>query len=207
MFKFHYEKFTKSRVEAFSDGVFAIIVTLLVLDLRIPDLKIENNQELIQGIIDVLPKIFIWISSFLITCVIWMNHHRIMETFKTIDAGIFWLNNMLLMATSLIPFPTAMLGTHPHLEAAASFYGICLTLSASCFVFIRIYAVRHPEIFKEGVDVGAFRKGIRRTLTYACFTYLGGAVLSWVDTRIGLALYLLIPLYFIIPRVQEEKSH
>ena len=76
---YKFRSFTKSRVENFSDGVFAIIVTLLVLEIKIPEIQPYNNQMIIKSLIAVLPKIFIWMNSFLIVCVIWMNHHRLME--------------------------------------------------------------------------------------------------------------------------------
>src|ERR1700722_10286966 len=151
MLGFGHEKFTKTRVEAFSDGVFAIIVTLLVLDIKIPALKTEDNQAMFNSIIGILPVIFIWMTSFLITCVIWMNHHRIMGMITNVDSGIFWLNNLLLMVTSLIPFPTAMVGAHPQLASAATFYGICLMLTALCFVFLRFFFFKKTGMMKKEV--------------------------------------------------------
>jgi uncharacterized membrane protein len=208
MLGFGREKFTKSRVEAFSDGVFAIIVTLLVLDIKIPALKTEDNQAMFDSIIGILPIIFIWMTSFLITCVIWMNHHRIMGMINHIDSGIFWLNNLLLMASSLIPFPTAMVGAHPKLAAATIFYGICLMFTALCFVFMRLYILKTPGMLKAEVTRESFWAGTRRTLFFGCSFYLVGAAVSWIDTRISFAVFFFIPLYFILPtyRSSSEKK-
>jgi len=199
MLRFGYEKFTKPRVEAFSDGVFAIIVTLLVLDIKIPDLKAETNADMFQAIVSILPKILIWINSFLITCVIWMNHHRIMATLKHIDSGIFWLNNLLLMASSLIPFPTSMFGSHPSLASAATFYGICLMFTALCFVFMRVYILKTQGIMNDDVNRASFLAATRRTLVFGCSFYLFGAAVSWIDTRAAFVVFFFIPLYFIYP--------
>ncbi len=206
MLGFGHERFTKARVEAFSDGVFAIIVTLLVLDIKIPALKTENNQAMFDSIIGILPIIFIWITSFLITCVIWMNHHRIMGMINHVDSGIFWLNNLLLMASSLIPFPTAMVGAHPTLAAATTFYGICLMFTALCFVFMRLYILKTPDMLKKEVTRESFWAGTKRTLFFGCSFYLVGAAVSWIDTRISFAVFFFIPLYFILPTYRSANE-
>ena len=98
--------FSKARVETFSDGVFAIIVTLLVLEIKIPTIdNYESSKALLDALVLIIPKMLTWMISFLIICVIWVNHHRIFEQIKTITHGIFWFNANLLMWCSLIPFP------------------------------------------------------------------------------------------------------
>lgn len=136
--------FTKARVETFSDGVFVVIVTLLVFDLKFSKLDEPTNAAVRQGILAALPKLLSWVNSFLIVCVIWMNHHRLMDLFRGIDAGVFWLNNVLLMTCALIPFPTSVLGDYPQTQVAVCFYGLCLTLPALCFSLLRWYGLRHP---------------------------------------------------------------
>ena len=200
MMHFNIEKFSKSRIETFSDGVFAIIVTLLVLDIKIPPMHAETDMEMMNSIGLAFPKIFAWVCSFLITCVIWMNHHRIMDMIKHTDAGIFWLNNLLLMCTSLIPFPTSLLGEHPGLAPSCALYGICLMSTALCFVFIRLYILKHRQILKEDVDISSFKAATWRTLIFGSGFYLFAAFISLVSITVSLVMFFIIPLYFILPR-------
>ena len=206
MANYQFGRFTKTRIEAFSDGVFAIIVTLLVLEIKIPDLHEYNNRVIIHSILALLPKIIIWMNSFLIVCVIWMNHHRLMDMFDGIDAGIFWLNNLLLMFASLIPFPTAVVGEYPASEAALSFYGICLALPALCFFIWRSYVLQHLDLLKKEVEIAVFKKGTRLSLIYGPCLYVAGAALSWVNTWLGFIIYFFIPVYFIFPKATKTKN-
>lgn len=192
--------FTRNRVEAFSDGVFAIIVTLLVFELKLPDVPYPDNASIMIAIGHVLPKIVSWVISFLIVCVIWMNHHRLMDQLRGIDAWLFWLNNVLLMFTSLIPFPTAVLGDYPNVPLAAAFYGFCLSLMGLCFVGIRMYVIRHTHLLADHVNLDGFRRATRLTLLYGPLLYMTGAAAAWVHPWISFAVYLFIPLYFILPR-------
>ncbi len=162
----NFGNFSKSRVEAFSDGVFAIIVTLLVLEIKIPQLTDVTNKAFLHAMIELLPKIFAWMNSFVVVCVIWMNHHRLMDMFKRIDAGIFWFNNFLLMSTSLMPFPTALLGEYTNLEYAVCFYGICSLFMSICFIAIRLYVTKNPELLKDEVDLKIFKRGTIDTFRY-----------------------------------------
>lgn len=203
---YKFRRFSKSRVENFSDGVFAIIVTLLVLEIKIPELQQSNNQLIINNLIAVLPKIFIWMNSFLIVCIIWMNHHRLMELLEDIDTGIFWFNNLLLMFASLVPFPTAVVGQYPSSEVALSFYGICMSFPAFGFFMWRLYIIKHPNLLKEGVNFAVFKKGTRLILHYGPGLYLVGAALSWVSTLLAFAIYFFIPLYFIFPKFTQTKD-
>lgn len=191
--------FAKSRVETFSDGVFVVIVTLLVFDLKLPPIGSATNDAVWQGIVGVAPKLFGWANSFLIVCVIWMNHHRLIDQFRSIDTGLFWLNNVLLMCCSLIPFPTAVLGDYPGTPVAVSFYGVCLALPALCFTALRLYAFRHPALLVSGLSLSAFRKTIGLSFVYGPVLYWFGAALSWVRLELALLVYFFIPVYFIFP--------
>src|SRR2546425_782379 len=96
------------RIEAFSDGVFAIIVTLLVLDLKVPDLPQQiTNQETLQALFNLAPQFISFVLSFFILCIFWVNHHQFFHTIKTADRKLLWLNNLLLFWLCFIPFPTA----------------------------------------------------------------------------------------------------
>jgi uncharacterized membrane protein len=100
-----------TRVEAFSDGVFAIVVTLLVLELKVPALKDHASvAELAHQLAELLPKFLSWLISFIIVCKFWLNHHHILGLARNANFGFVWLNSLFLMGQSFIPFPTALVG-------------------------------------------------------------------------------------------------
>jgi uncharacterized membrane protein len=99
-----------NRIEAFSDGVFAIIVTLLVLELKVPELHDHGSvTEMAHHLVGILPKFLSWLISFIIVCKFWLNHH-ILEMARSANYGMIWLNSIFLMFQSFVPFPTALMG-------------------------------------------------------------------------------------------------
>lgn len=190
--------FSKSRVEAFSDGIFAIIITLLVLEIKVP--HIENHTSagaLTEALIALLPKFTSWIISFFTIAVIWVNHHRIFKQIKTLDNGIFWWNAFLLLWSSFIPFPTAVLGDYPENQTSFVLYGIVMALMALSFSLMRIYMLRNNGIIDEYVDMSAFRKGTMLSLLFGPAMYLLGIAAGFVHPYLAFAVYLGIPVYFI----------
>ena len=164
--------FTKSRVEAFSDGIFAIIVTLLVLEIKVP--HIENHDsvnELATALWDLSPKIIAWIISFFTVCVIWVNHHRIFEVMKDINQPFFWLNANLLLWVSLIPFPTALMGDYPHNPLAVCSYGAVSLMMGIAFSLIRIYMWRNPELTRN-LTREELWIGVRNVILFGPLPYL-----------------------------------
>ena len=129
--------FSKNRVEAFSDGIFAIIITLLVLEIKVPHISGHNStSELLEALLELLPKFIGWIISFFTVAVIWVNHHKLFKQFKFLDHGIFWWNALLLLWTTFIPFPTAVLGDYPENATSVIFYGLVMALMASSFTLM-----------------------------------------------------------------------
>lgn len=197
--------FAKSRVEAFSDGVFAIIVTLLVLEIKVPHLAHpESVRELSEALTALLPKIMSWVISFLIVCVIWVNHHRILSQVEHLTHGFFWLNALLLLWCSFIPFPTALLGDYFSNPLAAFVFGCILAMMSLTFSLIRLYALQNKAILKPGVNVKVFRQAIIRSVIVGPVLYLAGGLLAFVHPWLSIALFTFIPLYFIF---FTAKSH
>ena len=104
------EEIHRGRVEALSDGVFAIVITLLVLEIKVPHLADHGSVAALAGALaDLAPKFVSWVISFLTVCVIWMNHHRLLRLVGRFDHGLFWWNANLLLWTSFV-FPHATRG-------------------------------------------------------------------------------------------------
>ncbi|MEZ5427956.1 MAG: TMEM175 family protein [Pyrinomonadaceae bacterium] len=199
--------FTKSRVEAFSDGVFAIIITLLVLEIKVPHIETPGSiNELATALWHLAPKFIAWVISFPIIGVIWVNHHRIFESLKQIDHNLFWLNANLLLWTSFIPFPTALLGDYPDNKLAVSFFGVANAMMGIAFLLIRLYMWKRPEN-TNGFSREYLWKGVRNVLMFGPTLYLLGAASAWLHPLIAFAVYLFIPIYFIFPKATAlEKT-
>lgn len=190
--------FSKSRVEAFSDGIFAIIVTLLVLEIKVPEIHDHNSiRAVTNALISLLPKIFSWIVSFLIVSVIWVNHHRIFQQIKTITHALFWLNANLLLWCSFIPFPTALMGDYFKNPVSLILFGVILSLMASSFSMMRFSMLRNKEILHEDVDINEFKKATRKSILFGPILYLSGAALSLIHPYVSFCIFLVIPVYFI----------
>jgi uncharacterized membrane protein len=113
--RFSRGQFSLTRTEAFSDAVFAIIVTLLVLELKVPHLKdVTSVGELSRQLIELMPKFVSWLIAFVIVCKFWLNHHHLLSLARHANYGMMWLNSLFLLGQSFIPFPTALAGEYPH---------------------------------------------------------------------------------------------
>jgi uncharacterized membrane protein len=192
--------FTKSRVETFSDGIFAIIVTLLVLEIKVPHFESDPTiTQLAAALLEIAPKIIAWIISFFTVCVIWVNHHRIFEVMKHIDQKFFWLNANLLLWCSLIPFPTALMGDYPKNALAVSIYGVVSFLMGIAFLLIRMYMWRKPELTKDLTSEELWI-GVRNVIFFGPTPYLFGIIFAWLYTPLAFVLYAFVTIYYIFPR-------
>ena len=139
-----------NRIEAFSDGVFAIVVTLLVLELKVPSLTDHASvAELAHALREILPKFLSWLISFIIVCKFWLNHHHILALARHADYGFVWLNSIFLLGQSFIPFPSALMGEYPDNRLAVSFFGLVFAFNTLLFLALHAYILRRlikPEL-------------------------------------------------------------
>jgi uncharacterized membrane protein len=197
--------FSKSRVETFSDGVFAIIVTLLVLELKVPSVSDHQSvQELVNALMALLPKFISWIISFFTVCVIWVNHHRLFKMFRIFSHGLFWWNAVLLLWVSFIPFPTALMGDYSGNRIAVILYGLVMTLMAATFSFMRAYVINNNEILEPGINKDDFKKGTILSVIFGPGLYLAGTIASFVHPYLSFLVFIFIPVYFIFPHATQE---
>ena len=196
--------FSKSRVEAFSDGIFAIIITLLVLEIKVPHIDdYTSNSELLKALLGLLPKFFGWIISFFTIAVIWVNHHRIFKQIKQLDSGIFWWNALLLLWCTFIPFPTAVLGDYPENKVSIILYGAVMALMGASFSLMRFYAIRKSELLDESVDLAMFRKGTYYSVIFGPVMYLTGVALGLLHPYLAFMIFLGIPVYFVFSETRN----
>jgi len=196
--------FSKSRVEAFSDGIFAIIITLLVLEIKVPHINDHNStNELMKSLLGLLPKFVGWIISFFTIAVIWVNHHRIFKQIKQFDSGIFWWNAVLLLWCTFIPFPTAVLGDYPDNQISIILYGTVMALMAASFSFMRLYLIRKPELLEDSVNQVMFRKGTYFSVLFGPVMYLTAVALGFLHPYFAFMIFLGIPVYFIFSKTRN----
>lgn len=195
------EEVGRGRVEALSDGVFAIVVTLLVLEIRVPHVDDHASvPALVAALAALAPKFVSWVISFVTVCVIWVNHHRLLRQVGRFDHGLFWWNANLLLWTSFIPFPTALMGDYPGNPLAVSFYGLVMLLMALAFVLMRRRMLAVPGLMRDEADREAFRRGTRASVVMGPLAYLVGAALAWVAVPVAFACYAAIAIFFVFPR-------
>src|SRR5258706_5537636 len=136
----HDHSLSTRRIEAFSDGVFAIIVTLLVLDLKIPDIAVAmTNTVAINVLVHLIPQFLSFLLSFFIVCIFWVNHHHFFYSLKKSDSKLLCLINLLLFWLCFIPFPTPFLGSFPTNEIAGLLFDSVLFFPGRSFSLVIHY--------------------------------------------------------------------
>ena len=163
---------SKGRVEAFSDGVFAVAITLLIFNIQIDK---GAPGGLLAALLAAWPKYAAYVASFLTIGVMWINHHGLFERIARINRALTFLNLLLLMAIVFLPFSTAQLGSNilvpGDANTAASFYALNAVVIAIFFSAVWTYALTHPDLLADNVDRQA-------------------AMRSWPRFSVGLVAYL-----------------
>lgn len=189
----------KNRIEAFSDGVIAIIITLLVLEIKIPHIHMTSDEHLlIQAIFNDSPKFIAYAVSFIVLTVWWVAHHQFFHGLHKANRSLIWLNNLFLFWLCLLPYPTALIGTYPSTRTSTFLYGLIATSVAATFTFMRWYAsfkaeLIHGHIPKE-VQRDALRKSIRSPILHGIAT-----ILAIATPYVSIVIYALLAIYFAFP--------
>src|SRR5215217_8501590 len=136
----------KNRVEALSDGVFAIVITLLILDIKVPDV---GYSQLLVSLVAVLPRIFAYVISFGVIGVYWLAHHQSLQLIGKLNGFLIWLNLIYLLAVSFMPVPTALLGRYPMQPIPIVIYGLNLIAANTIGRVVSLYLRAHPELGGE----------------------------------------------------------
>jgi uncharacterized membrane protein len=178
------------RAKAFSDGVFAITITLLVLELRVPS---HRPDELLSGLLDEWPSYLAFVVSFVYIGVIWLNHHALLRLIRGMTLGLNWINLGILLGAVIIPFSTAVLASafahgssRSDARVAVTLYALSAALMSAPWMIFFVYLRRHPELLGRGVTHEYVRTQSLRPLTGLLLYGLSG-VLGWfVSPVVGL---------------------
>lgn len=178
------------RVLTFTDGVFAIVITILVLDIRVPDL--DSGQSLADSLEEMRPTFVSFVISFLIVGMYWAWHRGAFAQVRYIDTSTLWLNLLYLLPVSMIPFAASMLGEYQDQPTALHFYGAVLIAATLVRIVLYWYLGRHPALLWEDATKSSNRLGI---LTAAAPLVIYGVAMAVANSLPGLSLVL----YFIMP--------
>ena len=187
---------TKNRLEAFSDGVMAIIITIMVLELKVP------HGDGPSDLLPLLPVFLSYVLSFIYVGIYWNNHHHLFHAVKHINGPILWANLHLLFWLSLMPFASGWMGENNFGQLPVLVYGMVMLMSGvAYFVLCRILIAHHGAASILAVALGQDRKGM-----FSVALYLLAILLSFVEARLSLALYVLVALIWIKPDRRIERA-
>lgn len=186
---------TKNRLEAFSDGVFAIVITLLIIEVRVP---IVEKVQLNHALIELVPKILSFILSFIIVGSYWVAHHTMMQFLEKVNRSVLWFNLFTLLTVAFIPFPTALLGEYPYEKTPVILYGISLSLvNITGTIFWRF--ITYKKRFVKHNLSNSFSNFVTLIHLLPVLFYMLSIVFSFISITISYIIYLLVPLFFILP--------
>ena len=196
------------RAEAFSDGVFAVAITVLVFDL----LSIGTHKLTPAVLLDAWPTYFAYVVSFLSVGIMWMNHHTIMAHVDRVDRPLLVLNLLLLMGIVAVPFPTALVAEHLREEGgkvATVTYGLVMILISAGFASLWIYVVTHAPSLGAVVPQGALRQSIPG-FTLGGAVYVAGTLIAALWSPVaGLIIFGALAVYYLfehLPSPSEEPA-
>lgn len=184
-------------MEAFSDGVLAIIITIMVLELKVP------HTDTLETLVQLWPVLLSYILSFIYIGIYWNNHHHMLHTCKAISGSILWANLHLLFWLSLIPFATGWMGENHFAELPTQFYGFVLFMSGVAYYILqnRIIAYQGSDSVLK-VAIGNDWKGKSSPVIYL----IAIAAAFW-EPSIAIALYAIVSLIWIVPDTRIEKLY
>lgn len=193
---FRTERLETNRVEAFSDGVIAVAITLLVLDVKLPE-GLDDNAAIWAALQHNVPVLGAWVVSFAFVLTIWINHHDFFSSLKGVDRGLMWLNGLFLLFVTLIPFPTKLVGQYPGQSAPLAMLGLVMTACSAAFALMRIYATFQGRLMRDQIDRRQARAAVWRSLA-APVLYGGAAALAFVWTPGAIAMQVAVLSLFIV---------
>jgi uncharacterized membrane protein len=185
----------KNRLEAFSDGVLAIIITIMVLEMKVP------HGTTVEALIPLVPVFLSYVLSFIYLGIYWNNHHHMLHASRTVTGSVLWANLHLLFWLSLIPFTTGWLGENHFATLPAAAYGFVLLMAA-----IAYWVLQQRIIAVQGED-SILRKAVRKDWKgkVSPLLYSSAIVLAFVSRWVAVAIYAFVALMWIIPDRRIER--
>lgn len=188
----------KNRIEAFSDGVLAIVITIMVLEMKVP----ENHGVTLDSLRPIIPVFMSYILSFSMVLIYWNNHHHLFQSVKVINGNVLLANGLLLFFLSLMPFTTAWMGENHFAPYPVMLFGIVLLMASISFaILVRVLIKADKESLVLKKAIGSDKKGIASTLLYIVAV---GVALFY--PLVSCAIYCAVALLWILPDYRIEKE-
>jgi uncharacterized membrane protein len=189
----------KSRIAALVDGIFAVAMTLLVLDLKLPEgVKMSSDAEVWRQLVELTGRFSTYALSFIVLGAFWVVHHSLFHFVRRVDRGLLWLNLLFLLFVTLVPFSTNLLSGHNNLQIPVVVYGINLLLISLTALFQLSYVSRRPELSHGQLTpswIGNFR---RRTAVPVAIVALSIAI-SFYRPNLAMGAYWLLLVFHFLP--------
>jgi uncharacterized membrane protein len=186
----------KNRLEGFSDGVVAVIITIMVLELKVP------HDASPEALLRLTPVFLSYALSFLVVAIVWVNHHHLLHTLTHVTGRILWLNNHLLFWLSLVPFTTGYMGENHVAPLAVAVYGLVLFFSGAAFDLLRRAIAQDSA---QDPELAAVHRRSNRTNAISAALYLASVPLAWVSVWLSVFIFLLVPVVYFMPGRTIEK--
>ena len=185
----------KGRLEAFSDGVIAIIITIMVLELTVP------HDATLEALAPLWPVFLSYVLSFIYVGIYWNNHHHMLHAVKHVNGAVLWGNSHLLFWLSLTPFTTAWMGENHFAPVPVAIYGVGLLMNAIAYtILVRVLIRSHGRDSEFAARIGTDRKG-----WISLVLYIVAVAASFVASAISLALYFTVAVIWLIPDRRFER--
>jgi uncharacterized membrane protein len=198
-----------ARIEAFSDGVFAIAITLLILELKVPPpASVHSVHDLWAGLMQLWPSYFAFLLSFGIILVSWVNHHYLFNVLVKSSRPFLYANGFLLLTITFMPFPTALLAEYiatDYAKPAIVFYcfgGIINSLGW----YLLLYTIYKPEMLVNGRMSMAIIDNLKRSVKFGIFIYIVATILAYWFPFVGLTINLLLWIVWITLSITEKSD-
>jgi len=186
------------RIEAFSDAVIAIVLTLLVLELRVPEIRELTNAGAFAAIVGLAPKLIGFFVSFLTVAIFWVNHHHFFHPVAKSDGPLLWHNNHLLFWITVIPFATAFIGDYPLIPLVVALYGLVLFMAALAFTLMLRYVFFRSALLPESVTPKTRKEELRHALI-GVIVYGVSMGVALVYPVLAIIIFIIVPLYYFLP--------
>jgi uncharacterized membrane protein len=186
---------TKGRLEAFSDGVIAILITIMVLELRVP------QGASLSALREVVPSLLSYVLSFVFLGIYWSNHHHLVHLVERVTGGVLWANLHLLFWLSLVPFVTAWMGANHYSAVPTALYGVVMVFASIAYTILEytIIAAQGPDS-KLARAIGSNRKGL-----ISLALYIAAIPAAFVQPLISDALFVVVALIWLVPDRRIER--
>ncbi len=184
--------------------MFAIIITILILELKVPHLESNSLQDFIHSLHGILSKFLSFIFSFFLLSIFWVNHHQILHQVEKVDNKLLWLNILFLFFSCLFPFITAFIGDYPFNPYVVTLYPLNMLLSGLVLTKLWKYAFIETNLAPNNLTNQEKKKQIR-IFTISSLINFVLIILSFVWIPLTLAIIMLMPLFFVFPMLIKKK--